>query len=228
MTIRWAVGELILKCGHRVDHRREHPMSGVEVLVAEVGHRRAEMAAEGPEEGVRQRHTTLLIAQQPLAPVLGIGFAADVTRFDHPVDEIGDRRRRHVHALPQLGQGQRRPRRLADHDVQQGVKVVAAHLVYPRKMPAHAIRARRDRPYVGRQLPFQLSPVGRWVILAAFGHLPASFIKRPAYPRDSGKAWQTLPRVTANLPETGSTLADAGCESDRDPSSSASIAMWCR
>ena len=156
-------------------------MSGDEILVSQIGHCRAEMSPEGSEERLSRRHAVILVAQQPLAAVLRVGFASNVARLDHPVDEIGDCRGRNVHTLPQLRQGQRCARSLGDHDVQKGVEVVVAHIVHMRKVPADAFGSRSDRADISRQQLLQLPPARRWVISVAFGHLPASFIDYPGY-----------------------------------------------
>src|SRR5208283_3786910 len=101
------------------------------------------------------------------------------------------------HALSQLGQGQRRSRGFADHDVQEGVEIAAADLVRAREVAAYAIRLRCDRSHVGRQLPLQLSSAGRWIVCAALGHLLASFIRPTSVSARISGTWPDLPRVRA-------------------------------
>lgn len=67
-------------------------MSGGEVVIRHVGEGRTDVTSEGAEERVRQRHAAIFVAQEPLAPVFGVGFASNVARLDHPVDEVGDGR----------------------------------------------------------------------------------------------------------------------------------------
>jgi hypothetical protein len=60
-----------------------------------------------------------------------------------------------------LSHGQRRPSVFGNHDVQQGVEIVAAHIVLAREVATYPIRLCRDRPHVGRHQLLKLWPVGR-------------------------------------------------------------------
>lgn len=192
-------------------------MRGNQIGIVQLGHGGVHVASQRSEEVVCQRHAATLIAQQPFTTIFRIGFAADVTGFDHPVDEVGDSRRGYVHAFPELCQCQRLARGLSHHDVQQGMKVIAAHLVEAGEMTTHPVGLGGDRTNVGRELPLELSPIGRWFACSPFGHLHASFIRhtirRPGPFSGRSRGW--LPGGSA------AAMTSLG----RDPSSSASSAM---
>src|SRR6201999_1612453 len=91
--------QFALERRHRGDHCGEYPMSRLEVVVGQFGKRGAEMDTQWGEKRVCQLHTAVFIAKQRLSSIRWIRFTPDMASVDHPIDEIGDRGRRDVHAL---------------------------------------------------------------------------------------------------------------------------------
>jgi hypothetical protein len=173
--------QLVFKDRHPSDHGRKNLVRGGQILIGQIRQGRTDMSPKRSEEGVSQRHATILVAQEPLTSILGIGLAPDVARFDHPVHQIGNRRRRHVHSLPKLRQGQGCAGRLRHHDVQKGMEIAATDVVHAGEVPSDTIRPSGDRAEIGRQQLLQVRPARGWDISTPFGQLPASFINYIGY-----------------------------------------------
>ena len=98
------------------------------------------------EERAGDLHAAVAVAEDHLAPVGGVGLAAEVAGLGHPLDEVGDRRARQAHLFAELARGEARPAVLGDHHEQQGPKLVGGHVVLFGEGARDPVGLRGQRP----------------------------------------------------------------------------------
>jgi hypothetical protein len=81
---------LVAMLTHRVSHRLEETLHGLQLAFGELGHHRAAAVYQGGEEPPGHLGARVGVAQKDLAPVLAVAGTVDVSSRLQPVDQCRD------------------------------------------------------------------------------------------------------------------------------------------